>query len=254
MIHVESKRKSLVTIQKLYPGAFIVDVTSKGDEPWVMVSPFYPHGGIPVPFSEGVFAVSVEGVWQGLKVFEDEDVDFSKFENDTMKNLKRTVRKFGKPLGHRRGVNGIELLDYGTARRSIYLKTYGWMLENKAAHVIANLVAQAEQTEVVLLDYDTNGDIDNLKTPLSHAALVKRFIEKKHPHIQTITFAVSEAPALYEVVSKPVRAKSTPKVKAIDKPTKKPSTTKSKNAGKSKAAKSSVRKPKNGANQLELPI
>ena len=39
------------------------------------LSPFYPHGGIPVPFSEGVTATCVEAVWQGLKVFESaEDV------------------------------------------------------------------------------------------------------------------------------------------------------------------------------------
>lgn len=33
-------------------------------------------------------AVSVEGIWQGLKVFEKEDISFSTFENDTMKNIK----------------------------------------------------------------------------------------------------------------------------------------------------------------------
>ena len=39
------------------------------------MSPFYPHGDIPVPFSQGYTAACVEAVWQGLKVFEDEDVD-----------------------------------------------------------------------------------------------------------------------------------------------------------------------------------
>lgn len=229
MIHVESKRKSLATIQRLYPSAIIIDVTSKGEEPWVQVSPFYPHGGIPVPYSEGVFAASVEGVWQGLKVFEHEDVDFSKFENDSMKGIKRTVRKFGKPLGHRKGVNGTELLDYSTARKRIYLLTYGWLLENKVPHIIAQLAEQAEKTDVVLLDYDTNGDIDNLKTPLSHAALVKRFLEKKHPHLQTLTFTEQSLPPAPAPVpdakkSKPVKtdARSSPKERAIKSPRRKP--------------------------------
>ncbi len=35
------------------------------------------------------------------RVFEGSDVDISLFQNDTMKGLKRTVRRFGKPLGHR---------------------------------------------------------------------------------------------------------------------------------------------------------
>jgi hypothetical protein len=65
---IESRRKKLASVQKLWPGALVVDVTSKGPEPWVRFSPFLPHGGIPVPNSPGVFAQSVEGLWQGLKV------------------------------------------------------------------------------------------------------------------------------------------------------------------------------------------
>jgi O-acetyl-ADP-ribose deacetylase (regulator of RNase III) len=65
---VESRRKKRATIEKTWPGALILDVTSKGEEPWVRFSPFYPHGGIPVPNSPGTFAQSVEGLWQGLKV------------------------------------------------------------------------------------------------------------------------------------------------------------------------------------------
>lgn len=192
MIYVESKRKALATIRSLHPNAVIIDVTSRGEEPWVKVSPFYPHGGIPVPFSDSVFSASVEGVWQGLKVFEDENVDFTKFDNDVMKGIKRTVKKFGKPLGHRKGVNGTELLDYGTARRYIYLPTYAWMLDNKAVDVIEKLTQMAETGDVVLLDYDTNADLTNLKAPLSHAALVKLYIEKKNPHLKALTVAHSE--------------------------------------------------------------
>lgn len=211
MIYVESKRKSLATIRSLHPNAVIIDVTSRGEEPWVRVSPFYPHGGIPVPFSDAVFSASVEGVWQGLKVFEDEDVDFSKFDIDAMKGIKRTVRKYGKPLGHRKGVNGVELLDYGTARRYIYLPTYAWMLDNKAFDVIEKLTHMAEAGDVVLLDYDTNGDLTNLKSPLSHAALVKMYIEKKHPHLKVSATLPPELSKSVSVIPvKPPRKRSTP--------------------------------------------
>lgn len=109
MIIIESKRKRRETILKKYPDAVIADVTSHATDGLIKLSPFYPHGDIPVPFSEGYTATCVEAIWQGLKVFESSDIDIKMFENDTMKNIKRTVRRFGKPLGHHKGVNGHEL-------------------------------------------------------------------------------------------------------------------------------------------------
>lgn len=131
MIAIESKRMKRETILRLHPNAIIADVTSHATDDLVKVSPFYPHSGIPVPFSEGITATCVEAVWQGLKVFESADVDMNMFRNDTMKNIKRTVRRFGKPLGHRKGVHGTELLGYIEARKQIYIPTYYWMLEHK---------------------------------------------------------------------------------------------------------------------------
>ena len=116
MIIIESKRKKQENILKKYPGAEIVDVTSKATDGLVKLSPFYPHGDIPVPFSQGYTATCVEAVWQGLKVFEDEDVDVKMFLNDTMKDIKRTVRKQGWVPGHRRGVHGTEILGYVEAK------------------------------------------------------------------------------------------------------------------------------------------
>ena len=56
-------------------------------------------------------ANSVEGIWQGLKVFQNMDVDVSKFQISNMRNLKRTTKKYGKIIGHRKGVHGAEILD-----------------------------------------------------------------------------------------------------------------------------------------------
>jgi hypothetical protein len=154
----------------------VVDVTSKGPEPWVRLSPFYPHGGIPVPFTPEVTGESVEGVWQALKVFEDADVDPAKLRVTTMTGLKRTVRRFGPVRGHRAGLEGSDLLPYEEARRRIYLPTYRWVLEHRAAAEVAELRALAAESDVVLLDYTTNGDVADLSTPLSHAALVTRHL------------------------------------------------------------------------------
>lgn len=182
MIIIESKRKKSETILRQYPDAILADVTSGAKDGLVKLSPFYPHGGIPVPFSEGYAATCVEAIWQGLKVFESSDVDTSLFYNDTMKGLKRTVRKYGTPLGHRKGVNGTELLGYIEARKLIYIPTYKWVLENKVANIIERLRESSKTKTIILLDYDTNADVDNPKKPLSHASLIKAYVEGIYPY------------------------------------------------------------------------
>ena len=183
MIVIESKRRKAANILKEYPDAILADVTSHATDDLVKLSPFYPHGGIPVPFSESYTAMCVEAIWQGLKVFESADVDVEMFRNGTMKNIKRTVRRFGKPLGHRKGVNGTELLGYIEARKQIYIPTYRWVLENKVASIIERLKRASEEGKtIVLLDYDTNADVENGKTPLSHASLIKAYVEGVYPY------------------------------------------------------------------------
>ena len=186
MIIIESKRKKPTTILKKYPDSILADVTSSAKDGLVKLSPFYPHGGIPVPFSEGYTATCVEAIWQGLKVFEGADVDTSLFQNDMMKGLKRTVRRFGEPLGHRKGVNGTELLGYIEARKQIYIPTYKWVLENKVADIIERLREASKTKTIVLLDYDTNADVENEKKPLSHASLIKAYTEGTYPYENSI--------------------------------------------------------------------
>ncbi len=181
MITVESKRKKLETLQKAYPDAMIIDVTSHADDEFVKFSPFYPHGGIPVPFTNGVTSQSVEGIWQGLKVFESNGVDIHSFRIKDMKDIKRTTRKFGAMQGHRKGVRGEELLDYIEARKQIYLPTYKWVLDNKLQKLVTAIRVIAKKKPVVLLDYETNADVNNPKKPLSHASLIKAYIEGNYP-------------------------------------------------------------------------
>lgn len=176
MIVVKNKRCSQEKIMKEYPDAVIIDVTSKGSGRWQRLSPFFPHGGIPVPFMEGVKSMSVEGIWQGLKVFETCGIDRDSFRNETMKNIKRTTRRYGKCLGHykERGV----LLEYIDARKEIYVPSYFWMLKYRCPSQIEELKRLSSEKTVVLLDYDTNGDLEDPKKPLSHASLIKRYIEE----------------------------------------------------------------------------
>ena len=182
MIVIASKRRKAENIRKEHLGAILADVTSQAKDGLVKLSPFYPHGDIPVPFSPGWTATCVESVWQGLKVFEHANVDIEMFKNDTMKSLKRTVRRFGKPLGHRRGVDGTELLGYIEARKEIYVPTYRWVLEHKVQNIIERLNEASRDKTIVLLDYNTNCDVDDGSKPLSHAYLIKAYIEGLYPY------------------------------------------------------------------------
>ena len=177
-VHVESRRRK---IGAAGPGALVIDVTSKGPAPWVRLSPFYPHGGIPVPMSPGVFSASVEGIWQALKVFANADVDAGKLQVTTMKGIKRSVRRHGEVRGHRDGLYGSNLLPYETARRQIYLPAYRWTLEHRTADLVDDLRRLSAERDVVLLDYTTNADVADLSTPLSHAALIRLYVEDRWP-------------------------------------------------------------------------
>ena len=193
MIFIDSKRKPLepgkkdkngkpiLSLMEKYPDAMIIDVTSKAQDEFVKFSPFYPHGGIPVPFTEGTHALSVEGIWQGLKVFEDADVDETMFWKKDMKGMKRTTYKFGHCLGHRKGLHGEELLEYIEARKQIYLPCYKWVLDNKLQKLVTAVRIISKHKPVVLLDYNTNADVNNPKSALSHASLIKAYIEGNYP-------------------------------------------------------------------------
>ena len=182
MIIIESKKKKKENILKKYPNAIIADVTSQAKDGLVKLSPFYPHGNIPVPFSEGITATCVEAIWQGLKVFENEDIDIKTFQNTTMKNIKRTVRTHGRVLGHRKGIYSTEILNYTEAKKQIYIPTYRWMLEHNAMNIIERLRKASKTKTIVLLDYNTCCDVDSDKHPLSHAYLVKAYAEGLYPY------------------------------------------------------------------------
>lgn len=180
-IIIESRRKKLANVEKMWPGAEIIDVTSKGTEPWVRFSPFYPHGGIPIPNTPGETAQSVEGLWQGLKVFEREDIDPGKWSIINMSGIKRGGKRRGAVRGHRFGVASEILLSYREARFRIYLPAYKWVLDNRLATQVEELRLVAADKTLVLLDYETNADPKDLSSPLSHAALVKYHLERSWP-------------------------------------------------------------------------
>lgn len=219
MIYIENKKRKLERIKDQYSGADILDITSSSELAYAkLLSPFYPHGNIPIPFTPNAFAMSVEGIWQGLKVFETCDIDTSMFANDTMKDLKRTARRFGPTLGHRKGVYGQELLNYFDARMQIYLPSYKWVLDNvpRVHALIERIAKRAKDHDIILLDYNTNEDYRDLSSPMSHAGLVKLYIEGKYPspedNVQPLSKEEAEARKL---TKKQDKKKNNPKQQSL---------------------------------------
>lgn len=219
MIYIENKKRKLECIKAQYSGADILDITSSSELAYAkLLSPFYPHGNIPIPFTPNAFAMSVEGIWQGLKVFETCDIDTSMFANDTMKDLKRTARRFGPTLGHRKGVYGQELLNYFDARMQIYLPSYKWVLDNvpRVHALIERIAERAKDHDIILLDYNTNDDYRDLSSPMSHAGLVKLYIEGKYPspedNVQPLSKEEAEARKL---TKKQDKKKNNPKQQTL---------------------------------------
>ena len=172
---IVSKRATRQQADLVADGYMLIDVTSTAEnETFRKFSPFYPHGNIPIPKMNRT-SWSVEGVWQGLKVFENEGIDQSKFDNKTMKLLKRPVNaKRGKILGHK---YGDEISSYVDARKNIYIPTYKWVAETYLKNEIELLRGLInEGGKIAFVDYDTNCDIENTKKPLAHASIIMSII------------------------------------------------------------------------------
>lgn len=177
-IFVVNKRQSnRERLEQDYPGAKVFDVTSDARGIWGQkLSPYYPHGDIPIPFGGGKKAQSVEGIWQGLKYLEHEGISMEHLEKKGERDLKRR----GHVLGHQMGTDTEQLLDYYQARFLLYLPAYHWILTNvpdnkKVIERMQDLISQGQ--DFVLLDYNTNTDIDDVTSPLSHAGLIKLYVE-----------------------------------------------------------------------------
>ena len=219
MIYVANKKRKADSILKEYPGAKIFDITSSAPTPQGRkLSPFYPHGGIPIPGeSKGMTATCVEAIWQGLKVFEGCGIDEAMFKNDTMHNIKRTVRKFGRPLGHQFGVFSNTILNYADAKRYIYIPSYKFVLDNvPSVHSLVEQLRERSKTEdIVLLDYNLNPDNRDIAKPLSHAELVKMYIENRYPekdedfrpYTQDELTAINKSPRKRAVTRKAIATK-----------------------------------------------
>ena len=152
-------------------GALWIDVSSSAEDPLDQLSPFYAHGGIPIPGMGGAKSDSVEGIWQGLKVIRGKTAPRF-FHGNGQKRI-------GKPTGHQWG-DSQRLLGRTEARRKIYLPAYRWMLEHRVDPVILEEFVHRAFRGIPQFFYDRedNGSLEKDR-PLAHAKLLADFVNQK---------------------------------------------------------------------------
>lgn len=175
-----SKRQKKAQSALEKEGYLLIDVTSSSEsETFRKFSPFYPHGRIPVPgMTEGTLSQSVEGIWQGLKVFEKEGVDVKRFSINNMKNIKRAAGdKRGKVIGH---VFDGRLIGYMEAWKAIYVPSYNYVLRHYLQNEILFLKGLLDEGQkIALVDFDFPVNKDS--KPLAYAGLIKASVLGLNP-------------------------------------------------------------------------
>ncbi len=153
-------------------GTLWIDVSSAAEPPLDQLSPFYPHGGIPIPGMPGKTADSVEGIWQGLKVIRGKRAPRF-FEGAGRR------KRVGKPSGHQFGESK-RLLDSVDARRKIYIPAYHWMLDHRVDPGILDEFIDRAFRGVPQFFYDRedNGAIGK-DQPLAHARILVDHVNRR---------------------------------------------------------------------------
>lgn len=159
--------KNAEVAREMYPGALVLDVTLGGG--MGMMAPEYAVGGLAVPGRDEK-ALSILGMWEGLKVFKNRDVDPGFFSNEKKLGEVRKCKSYGKLVGVRKGN---EILGFEEAVESVFKEAYREMIREKYPKIIEGLRKKSDERVVVLLDYPE----EMRKSPCSHGEILKEMIE-----------------------------------------------------------------------------
>lgn len=150
-----------------YSNSVVIDLTTRDTtDIYAKLSPYYPHGNIPIPNTPKEVFCSVNEVWQKLCIKDSES-----------EPTKLKIKK---------GLYINEYWTYAEARKKILIPLYSWMLENNAWDIITDLRELSKKSTVTIIDKSANCNIDNIIEPLSYAFLLKAYIEGTHPYEEAI--------------------------------------------------------------------
>lgn len=118
-------------------------------------------------------ALSLLGMWEGLKVFEKKkEIDIRYFSNIKFQGKIRGCKSYGKLVGVR---CGDVIVDIDDGKELLFKEVYKTEVLKRFGNVIQNLrrLEKEKEEDIVLLDY-MKGDE---KSPISHVEILKELIE-----------------------------------------------------------------------------
>ena len=166
----KSRTKKFLGRTDLPEDVMAIDISGKGAGEWNVLSPTFSHGDIPVPGMPGVTSRTVEGIWEGLKRFENEGENVALFEADKPKKRKVTEAA-GRFVGYAYGTETLK--DELEARQKIFIPAYTWMVKNapEARAKFDELVELARKNTLHIYDGLENSDAHDPR-PYSYAAML----------------------------------------------------------------------------------
>lgn len=151
-------------------GTVVTDVSSYAEFPYCTLSPFWPHGGIPVPGMPGTVSDSVEGVWQGLKVI----------AGKTAPRYFRGqgAKRGGIPRGHQYGDKLLKIVE---AREKIYRVAYEWVLAHRVDPALIDGFLDRAFAGVpqAFHDVGNNGRVGDPSEGWAHAAVLVQYLDRR---------------------------------------------------------------------------
>lgn len=130
---------------------------------------------IPVPGMQEMRSTSVEGIWQGLKIINNE-IDTSLFKTEERIKKRRNDDYQTTKFAYNK-----EPIDIKSAREKIYIPAYKYFIDNVLPNTyIQNyLRTSLAGIDQVFHDVDGNGDISDTTKPLSHASVLTSILAEK---------------------------------------------------------------------------
>ena len=141
------------------------------------LSPYYPWGNIPVPFSLGFKAESVMAIWEGLKVHTLRSIDKNIFSMKNLNGLNKLKTDFGEFIGYKRGISYDFIYNEEEAFQQIFIPSYRWTLEHGASKMIYWLRNNIHKN-IVLIENPK----EIIPNRLSPAKLLKAYVLGKSPY------------------------------------------------------------------------
>ena len=154
--------------KKMWPGAVVLDVTMGGG--MEKLDPSFPIRKVVIPGVRRKLALSIGGMWEGLKVFKNKrEIDESYFISEKKLGKKRCCKSYGKLEGVR---IGDEIIDLEKGIEEVFVKRYKEEMKDRFGVIIEGLKSESEKKTVVLLDY-AKGDE---RYPVSHVEILRDLI------------------------------------------------------------------------------